>query len=117
MCKQKKVCVIGLGYVGLPTATIIASKEFKVNGYDFNSEIVDIINRGDIHIVEPYLKGLVEYVVKNNYLKAYSQPLTSDIYIIAVPTPIDVQKIPDIFYVEKAIDSIIPILKEGDLIL
>lgn len=115
--QNKQVCVIGLGYVGLPTAAIIASKKIKTIGYDINPKIVEIINRGDIHIVEPDLKGLVNYVVTNNYLKAYDVPIASDIYIIAVPTPIDELKKPVITFVEDAVDKIIPLLKKNDLII
>lgn len=115
--QDKQVCVIGLGYVGLPTSAIIASKKIKTIGYDINPKVIEIINKGDIHIVEPDLKGLVNYVVTNKYLIASNEPKSSDIYIISVPTPIDENKRPDITYVENAIEKIIPILKKGDLII
>ena len=118
---MKSCCVIGLGYIGLPTAAIIANNGIKVNGYDINKEIVQLINKGEIHINEPNLKTLVQKVVKNKFLKAYSNPVKSEIFIISVPTPFIESNnqipIPSIEYIEQAILSIVDILEKGNLII
>ena len=80
-------CVVGLGYIGLPTAAIIASKGITVTGIDINNNVINTVNNGSIHIYEPELKTLVEKVVKDGFLKAQKFPIHSDVYIIAVPTP------------------------------
>ena len=116
----KNICVIGLGYIGLPTAAFIASKGFNVNGFDNNEDIVSTINKGKIHIVEPLLEDLVSKVIKNKKLFASSSPSISDVYLIAVPTPFrnDKNRIsPDISFVESAINSISMLLKRGDLVI
>lgn len=117
MDKDIKVSVNGLGYVGLPTSAVIASKGIKVLGYDVNKKIVEIINHGDIHIVEPDLKGLVSFAVKNGFLKAYNKPQKADVYIISVPTPLDPKKNPDVSYVNKAVASILDLLEPGNLVI
>jgi len=114
---MKKICVIGLGYIGLPTASMLASNGFNVSGVDINSEIVDIINKGDIHIEEPGLKTLVKTVIEAGNLKAYNQPKEADVYIIAVPTPVKNGKKACLDYVEAAANSIVDILKPGDLVI
>ena len=83
-----KVSVIGLGYIGLPTAAIIAESGTSVVGIDCKQSVVDTINEGFIHIKEPHLEALVHKVIKNGYLRADSEPEEADVYIIAVPTPI-----------------------------
>jgi len=112
-----KVVVMGLGYIGLPTAALIASKGVKVYGVDIKKETVDMINKGKIHIVEPDLEGLVYEVVKKNFLKAHMNPVKSDVFLIAVPTPLKNKNIPDISYVRSAIKSIIPYIEAGNLII
>ena len=114
---MKNVCVIGLGYIGLPTACMLASKGINVNGVDINPQIVDTINRGNIHIEEPGLQQLVETVIKSGNLKAYTKPQPSDVYIIAVPTPVRSDKKACMDYVGSAANSIIDILKPGDLVI
>lgn len=111
------VCVIGLGYIGLPTAAILASRRIQVHGVDINQHAIDSINQGKIHIVEPDLDILVHSVVTQGYLKAYSTPQTADVFIIAVPTPFKANHEPDISYVEKAAWSIAPFLKKGDQVI
>ena len=81
---NKTICVIGLGYIGLPTAALLASKGYIINGVDINQNIVDIINNGGIHIIEPDLDQYVEEAVNNGHLKAFAKPQTADIYIILV---------------------------------
>ena len=87
MGNKKKICIIGLGYIGLPTAALLANRDFQVHGVDINQETIDTINRGDIHIVEPELKKYVSSAVKKNSLRANIKPIESDIFMIAVPTP------------------------------
>ncbi len=113
----KKICVIGLGYIGLPTAAILASRKVKVAGVDINSHTVDTINAGKIHIVEPELDIIVRAVVQEGYLKASTQPETADAFIIAVPTPSKEDHQPDLSYVRAAAESIAPVLKPGDLVI
>jgi len=108
---------MGLGYIGLPTAAFIASKRIMVHGVDINPDIVEVINKGEIHIVEPDLKGLVKHVVEKGYLVADTKPTEADVFLIAVPTPFKNNYEPDISYVESAIRMIIPYLKENNLII
>jgi len=112
-----KVVIMGLGYIGLPTAAFIASKRIMVHGVDINPDIVEVINKGEIHIVEPDLKGLVKHVVEKGYLVADTKPTEADVFLIAVPTPFKNNYEPDISYVESAIRMIIPYLKENNLII
>lgn len=111
----KQVCFMGLGYIGLPTAAIAASKGVKVLGVDTKPNVVDTINRGEIHIIEPGLGDVVKSVVANGSLRAALTPETSDAYLIVVPTPFKGNHEPDISFVEAATRAIIPLLKEGDL--
>ncbi len=110
-----EVLVIGLGYIGLPTAALIASKSVKVLGFDINSDVVNTINRGEIHIVEPDLKNSVSEAVKKKNLIASNKPLKANNYLIVVPTPFKGKNEPDISFVEAATKSVIPLLKKGDL--
>lgn len=81
------ICMIGLGYIGLPTAAVFASKKINVIGVDINQHAVDTINRGEIHIVEPELDILVRSTVKEGFLRATTTPEKADVFIMAVPTP------------------------------
>lgn len=110
-----KACFIGLGYIGLPTAIVAADNGIEVIGVDVNPHVVETVNKGEIHIVEPGLAELAEKVVKNGWLKAQSTPEVSDVYLIVVPTPFTGDHEPDISYVEAATRNVIPFLKEGDL--
>jgi UDP-N-acetyl-D-mannosaminuronic acid dehydrogenase len=109
------VTIMGLGYIGLPTAALIASKGINVNGVDINKQVVDTINQGKIHIVEPDLEGLVHYAVQKKFLKASMKVQASDVFLVAVPTPFKAQHIPDLSFVEKATRMILPKLKPGNL--
>lgn len=116
------VSVIGLGYIGLPTAAIFASKGRKVIGIDVNQYVVDTINNGKIHIVEPELDLIVQSAVRNGYLKAAIEPEPADAFLIAVPTPFKSDtnnKIPapDLTYIKSASEMIAPVLKKGDLVI
>lgn len=110
-----KACFIGLGYIGLPTAIVAADNGIEVIGVDVNPHVVETINKGKIHIIEPGLSELAAKVVKNGWLKAQSQPEVSDVFLIVVPTPFTGDHEPDISYVEAATRNVLPFLKEGDL--
>ncbi|WP_303921605.1 UDP-N-acetyl-D-mannosamine dehydrogenase [Draconibacterium sediminis] len=109
-----KVCFIGLGYIGLPTAVVSASRGLTVIGVDIDEEIVNTVNQGKIHIVEPGLGELTKSVVESGNLTASLKPELSDVYLVVVPTPFKGNHEPDISYVEAATVSIIDLLKEGD---
>ncbi|RDL17717.1 UDP-N-acetyl-D-mannosamine dehydrogenase [Serratia fonticola] len=111
------ISVIGLGYIGLPTAAAFASRKKKVVGVDVNQHAVDTINRGAIHIVEPDLDRVVKEAVEGGYLQAVTKPLAADAFLIAVPTPFKGDHEPDLAYVEAAAKSLAPVLKKGDLVI
>lgn len=110
-----EVVTIGLGYIGLPTSALIASHGTNVLGVDINQSVVDIINQGQIHIVEPDLQKIVSKAVSNGFLKASIKPSSADVYLIVVPTPFKGNQEPDISFVEAATKEIIPLLKKEDL--
>ncbi|KTS28823.1 UDP-N-acetyl-D-mannosamine dehydrogenase [Pantoea stewartii] len=111
------ISVIGLGYIGLPTAAVFASKGKKVVGVDINARAVDTINRGAIHIVEPDLEQVVQAAVARGDLRATRQPEAADAFLIAVPTPFQADRQPDLRFVQAAAISIAPVLKKGDLVI
>ena len=113
----KKICVIGLGYIGLPTASLLGTKGYQVHGVDVSAKVVETINKGGIHIVEPDLDILVKSAVQSGNLVASQQPTEADIFIIAVPTPFTDGKKPDLTYVEKATQSICSYVKPGNLVI
>jgi len=115
--KSPKVTMIGLGYIGLPTAAVIASNKIEVVGVDVSQDVVNTINEGKIHIVEPALDGLVKKVVEEGYLSASTECKESDVFVVAVPTPFKENNVPDLSYVEVATRSAISALKEGDLFI
>lgn len=112
---KPEVVMIGLGYIGLPTAALIASNKVFVYGVDINSDVVETINRGEIHIVEPELDSAVANAVKNGFLKAGLKAQEANTYLIVVPTPFKDKNEPDISFVEAATKGILPLLKENDL--
>ena len=112
-----KICVIGLGYIGLPTASLLGTKGFYVHGVDTSQEVVDTINAGGIHIVEPDLDILVKSAVQSGRLSAGLEPVEADVFIIAVPTPFKQEKQPDLSYVESATRMISPYIKPGNLVI
>ena len=112
---QQKVVTIGLGYIGLPTSALIANNKIYVHGVDVNQKVVDTINAGKIHIVEPSLDVAVSKAVAEGFLKADIKPVVAETYLIVVPTPFKAKNEPDISFVLAATKSILPILKEGDL--
>lgn len=115
--KHQTVCVIGLGYIGLPTAAVLASSGYQVIGVDINPDIVEAVSAGKAHIAETDLDMLVRASVASGALEARTKPEAVDVYIVAVPTPLNADKSPDISCVEKAFDSIAPHLKVGDLVI
>lgn len=117
MNNYKKIAMIGLGYIGLPTATLFAARGLDVVGVDVNQHAVDTINQGKIHIIEPELDMLVHAVVTQGKLRATTQPEKADAFLIAVPTPFKENHKPDLSYIESAAKSIAPFLKKGDLVV
>ena len=115
---DKKISVIGLGYIGLPTAALLASRGYDVHGVDVVQNTVDIINRGEIHIIEPELDAFVKEVVLNSKkLKASTEYMEADIFIIAVPTPFHEGFVPNIDYIISVTKSIAPFLRENNMII
>lgn len=112
---KPEVVTIGLGYIGLPTSALIASYGTKVLGVDIDQNVVDTINKGEIHIVEADLEHIVSSAVKHGNLKASTKAESANIYLIVVPTPFKGNHEPDISFVESATKGIIPLLKKGDL--
>jgi UDP-N-acetyl-D-mannosaminuronic acid dehydrogenase len=115
--REEKICVIGLGYIGLPTSAMFATHGFQVVGVDINQTIVDNLNQGKIIIEEPYLDILVQAAVRSGNLMADTQPQEADAFIIAVPTPITSDKKADMSYVVAATESIVPYLKKGNMVI
>ncbi|MDD9156048.1 UDP-N-acetyl-D-mannosamine dehydrogenase [Aliivibrio sp. S4TY2] len=113
----KKISVIGLGYIGLPTAAVIASRGIEVIGVDVNQHAVDTINQGNIHIVEPDLDIVVRGVVTTGNLRATTTPEPAEAFMIAVPTPFKEGNAPDLKYIEAAAKAIAPVLEKGNLII
>ncbi len=111
------ISMIGLGYIGLPTATLFASRKKKVIGVDVNPHAVNIINQGKIHIVEPELDMLVHSAVTEGYLRATLRPEPADAFLIAVPTPFTDGHKPDLSYIETAAKAIAPVLAKGNLVI
>jgi UDP-N-acetyl-D-mannosaminuronic acid dehydrogenase len=113
----KKVSVIGLGYIGLPTAAVIANRGVQVIGIDVSEKVVKTINEGRVHIVEPSLDVMVRGAVNAGQLKASLIPEEADAFLIAVPTPFDADMQPDLSCVKSAVEAIAPVIKKGDLVI
>lgn len=112
-----KICVVGLGYIGLPTAAMLASRGHDVVGFDVNEKVVAAVNAGQAHFQEPDLQMLLSAAVQTRKLSAANAPETADYYIIAVPTPVRPGGAPDMSYVEKAAAAIAPTLKVGSVVI
>ena len=114
----KRISVVGLGYIGLPTAAIFASRQVEVIGVDVNQQVVDSINRGEVHIVEPELDSAVSDAVKRGYLRATTVPEPADAFLIAVPTPfVGEDHQPDLSFIKAAVNAISPVLESGNLVV
>ncbi len=112
-----KICVIGLGYIGLPTAAVLGSRGYKIHGVEINPKAVETINSGKAHIVEPDLDILVRGTVTTGNLKAHTEPAEADIFMICVPTPLTEDNKPQLDYVRSATKSIVPFLQQGNLVI
>lgn len=115
--KFETISVVGLGYIGLPTAAVFAARKKHVIGVDVNEQAVATINRGEVHIVEPDLDMVVHAAVVEGYLRATTTPEPADAFLIAVPTPFKANNQPDLSYIEAASKAIAPVLKTGDLVI
>ncbi|MEM1452592.1 MAG: UDP-N-acetyl-D-mannosamine dehydrogenase [Planctomycetota bacterium] len=113
----RSVCVVGLGYIGLPTASLLCSRGYQVRGVDLAQNVVDTINGGNIHIVEPDLDVMVRSAVSAGRLQASQEVGPADVFLIAVPTPIDDDRRPDMSAVDAAAKAIAPHIKRGDLVI
>jgi UDP-N-acetyl-D-mannosaminuronic acid dehydrogenase len=113
----EKLCVVGLGYIGLPTAATFASRGLEVVGVDVNERVVARINAGHAHFSEPELDMLLSAAVTTGKLRAVTRPEAADAFIIAVPTPLDAHNRADMHYVDSAVDSIAPVLRPGNLVI
>lgn len=113
----ERICVIGLGYIGLPTSAALAARGFSIHGVEVNASVVETINAGDTHIVEPELDLLVRAAVEAGRLKAHLEPAEADVFMICVPTPIREDKTANLDYVWSAAKQIGPFVKSGNLVL
>lgn len=113
----RKICVLGLGYIGLPTASILATHGFKVIGVDVNETVINMLGKGKPHIKEPGLKTIVEAAIKSGNLTPTTKPEEADVFIIAVPTPLTEDKRADMGFVRAATESIVPYLRKGNLVI
>jgi len=115
---MKKICVIGLGYIGLPTASILATRGFHVVGVDVNAHVVKMLNSGKVHIIEPDLDTVLSAAVGSKQLVARTAPEHADVFMICVPTPMDPEtKNADLSYVKAATESILPFMRKGNLVI
>ena len=114
---KKNICIVGLGYIGLPAAAMFASNGHKVIGVDTNNEVIEALEKGEVIIEEPYLKNMVEQEVASGNLIASKEPQEADAFIIAVPTPLTKDKKADMSFVKKATESIVPYLRKGNIVV
>jgi len=114
---MKTVCVLGLGYIGLPTASILATNGYRVLGVDVSPEVVETVNNGDVRIVEPGLKAVVRAAIASGNLRAALAPEAADIFVLAVPTPLTDDRTANMAYVTRAAESIVPHLQPGVLVI
>ncbi|MEN8905471.1 MAG: nucleotide sugar dehydrogenase [Clostridiales bacterium] len=114
---KKTICILGLGYIGLPTAAMFATHGHKIIGVDINETVVKELNKGKITIKEPYLDIMVQAAVTSGNLKARTTPEKSDVFIISVPTPINENKTANMNYVKNATESIVPYLSKGNIVI
>jgi len=120
MIKKRSICIVGLGYIGLPTAALLATRGYEVHGVDVNQEAVKKINYGEAHIFEPDLDACIKSAIEGGLLSASTEIVQSDVYMICVPTPFKdgrAEPKPDLSYIEAATKSIAPHVKAGDLVI
>ena len=125
MQTKKSVCVVGMGYIGLPTAALLANRGYKVRGVDVNEHAIKTINEGKIHIVEPELDTFVHSAVNSGMLSAHLEAAEADVFLVAVPTPfhhdqlneVTNSPVPNLDYVKSATKAIAPFVKPGNLVL
>ncbi|MDH3223424.1 MAG: nucleotide sugar dehydrogenase, partial [Gemmatimonadota bacterium] len=113
----ERVCVVGLGYIGLPTAAVLAARGMTVHGVEVNPTVVESINSGKAHFAEPDLDMLVQAGTQTGRLTAHPEPAPADVFIICVPTPLTAEHSPDMSYVHQATDAICPHIREGNLVI
>jgi UDP-N-acetyl-D-mannosaminuronic acid dehydrogenase len=111
------ICVIGLGYIGLPTSSMFASQGIQVTGVDNNVHVIESLSKGKVHIFEPGLNEVVKSALDQGSLRVASQPVEADAFIIAVPTPFYSDKKADLSYVRSAAEAIVPVLRPGNLVI
>ncbi|MDR6227493.1 nucleotide sugar dehydrogenase [Desmospora profundinema] len=114
---EQRCCVVGLGYIGLPTAAVFADRGWKVIGADVDPHVVAVVNDGRVHIEEPGLAELLQRQVKRGRLQAALAPEPADVFIIAVPTPIHPDQRANLDYVEEAVHSLLPVLSPGNMVI
>ena len=114
---MQTICVLGLGYIGLPTASVLATSGHRVLGVDVSAKVVATVNQGNIHIEEPGLHTVVRAAIQSGNLRAALEPEVADIYIVAVPTPLNEDKTADMSFVRRAAESIVPHLRRGALVI
>jgi len=115
--RDKLICVVGLGYIGLPTAALLASRGYSVHGVEVNAAAAEVINSGKAHIVEPELDLLVRAAVETDRLKAHPAPALADVFMLCVPTPLNSDRSPGLSYVRAATESICPYVRPGNLVI
>jgi len=113
----ERICVLGMGYIGLPTASTFATHGFQVVGVDVNQRVLEALRNGEVHIQEPGLRTLVQAAFRSGNLVVAEEPQEADAFIIAVPTPITQEKTADMGYVRSAAESIVPVLRPGNLVV
>lgn len=114
---MEKICVVGLGYIGLPTAVMFANHGYDVHGVDVNQKAVDMLSDGQIHIEEPFLQDYLNKALEKGTFSVSTKPAEADMFIIAVPSPIAEDKTANMDYIRAATESIVPFLKKGDLVV
>lgn len=112
-----RACFMGLGYIGLPTAIIAAKNGVQATGVDVNPDVVEMTNRGKLHIIEPGMETMLQEALEAGTLYASLEPVESDVYVIVVPTPFKGNHEPDVSFVEAAVRMVIPLLKDRDLLI
>ncbi|AJD92272.1 UDP-N-acetyl-D-mannosamine dehydrogenase [Jeotgalibacillus malaysiensis] len=114
---MKKICVVGLGYIGLPTSVMFANHGYHVHGVDVSERVVESLAKGEVHIEEPGIQDLLQSAIEKGTFSVSTSPEEADIFIVAVPSPIRENKTADLTYVEKATESIVPFLRKGNLVI